>query len=408
MSLFRRLQPIHFLVALCVVAIGVGVFFRIYNLTFPGKQVFDEVYFPVMAQKYLHGESFFDVHPPLGKFIIALGIFLFGDTQLGWRIIPCLVGIGIIALMGYLTWLLFKDKVTALIAATFIAIDGMFIVYSRTGLMDGALFFAIFLCMVSAARLTKTSTTVWCGILLGLAIAIKWPAAAVFLPMLWYAYRAGRTKELWASLPLAVLVYFLVVYIGQVIMHTPGALHEALLWNLQAFNYHLHLADTHPWASVWWSWPLLLRPVLFLYDTLPDGSVQVITTLGNPLLWWSASAAVLGSTLYLLVELFRNKQEPWQHPLFPLILGYYAAWLPWAFVHRVIFLYHYMPAYGFALLILAYWLGVWWKQKLYIPVFLAMGILFIVTIRYLPFFVGWIPLTDHLLDKLIIIKSWLY
>ncbi|MGB3758808.1 MAG: phospholipid carrier-dependent glycosyltransferase, partial [Rivularia sp. (in: cyanobacteria)] len=38
--------------------------------------VFDEVYYAKFAQNYLTQTSFFDGHPPLGKYIIAIGMWL--------------------------------------------------------------------------------------------------------------------------------------------------------------------------------------------------------------------------------------------------------------------------------------------------------------------------------------------
>ena len=48
-----------------VFAVVLGVWARIYHLGFPSRILWDEKYFPVMANKYLHGEYQFDLHPPL-------------------------------------------------------------------------------------------------------------------------------------------------------------------------------------------------------------------------------------------------------------------------------------------------------------------------------------------------------
>lgn len=44
---------------------------RLYRISFPRQVVFDEVHFGGFASNYLKGTYFFDVHPPLGKLIIA-------------------------------------------------------------------------------------------------------------------------------------------------------------------------------------------------------------------------------------------------------------------------------------------------------------------------------------------------
>ena len=44
---------------------------RLYRISEPRQVVFDEVHFGGFASNYLKGTYFFDVHPPLGKLIIA-------------------------------------------------------------------------------------------------------------------------------------------------------------------------------------------------------------------------------------------------------------------------------------------------------------------------------------------------
>ena len=58
-------RSIFFLVTL------VAVVLRFYRISEPRQVVFDEVHFGGFASHYLKGTYFFDVHPPLGKLIIA-------------------------------------------------------------------------------------------------------------------------------------------------------------------------------------------------------------------------------------------------------------------------------------------------------------------------------------------------
>jgi dolichyl-phosphate-mannose-protein mannosyltransferase len=395
-SFFSALSRHKFsiLLSLSVFGIVLGVVFRAYNLSYPAKQVFDEVYFPVFANQYLHHIDVFDVHPPLGKFLIAIGIALFGNGTLGWRVIPLLFGFGIVGLMGALWWTMFKDKVGALIIATLVAIDGIFIIYSRTGLMDGILFFFIFLSLFLMVKARERSPMIWVATVLGLTVSIKWVGLAILVPVLYVAWLKKR-KDLLTSLPWTAFVYFLTVVIGEVLDGSHDALSSAVDWNRQAWDYQATLTATHPYSSPWWSWPLLQKPVLFLYDVDPRTNlVNAMTTRGNTLVWWVSSSIVVVSLAYILYRRFYAKKAIADHPLSLFLIGYAACMLPWIPVHRVLFLYHYMPAYGFALLMLTYWLSYLWKAAWW-AVIVFMMIAIGVAIYFMPLAVGWIPVTSQ-------------
>src|ERR671921_2991097 len=122
------------LIGVCTVALGVWA--RIYHLGFPSQILWDEKYFPVMANKFLHGVYQFDLHPPLGKFIIAVGISLLGNEPLGWRIMPTVFGLALLPLAAALGWYCLKERIGAMLVVTFFAVETIFIVNSRTGVMD--------------------------------------------------------------------------------------------------------------------------------------------------------------------------------------------------------------------------------------------------------------------------------
>src|SRR5581483_11166189 len=60
------------------------------------------------------------------------------------------------------------------------------------------------------------------------------------------------------------------------------------------FRYHDTLVATHPYSSVWWQWPLDLRPILYYAQYthvapkgMPDCCVASIRALPNPFVWWA-------------------------------------------------------------------------------------------------------------------------
>ena len=79
---------------------------RLWNLGSPKGFIFDEVYYVDGARDYLKyyvemdkSKAEFIVHPPIGKWLIALGIKVFGDHEFGWRIAGAIIGVASVYLI---------------------------------------------------------------------------------------------------------------------------------------------------------------------------------------------------------------------------------------------------------------------------------------------------------------------
>jgi dolichyl-phosphate-mannose--protein O-mannosyl transferase len=381
-----------------------GIVARFYHLGFPAAQVFDEVYFPVFANQYLNGINVFDVHPPLGKFIIAASIYFFGDTSFAWRLMPALFGVGIIGVGFGIGRYFLKSWIAAFILVIFFSLETMLVTYSRTGLMDGIHLFFILATFLGGAMATKRRHMVGVAVLLGFAVSIKWVAAAVIIPMGYVMWRKGMLKVYIPTLWISFAVYLLFVYWGQYLNGVENPWEGVSEWHSQAFGYHRNLTATHPWSSEWWSWPLMLRPVLFFYELQDSVKPMIISAIGNPVAWWASTLAVVVSAAEVLA-LVASKQKIKDHPLVPLLLGYVAFLVPWVAIDRVVFIYHYLPSYAFALLMLAYWLARWWKG--YQWAVLAFVVLTVASgIFYLPMAMA-LPMTQENLQLHLWLKSWL-
>ncbi|ANP73351.1 membrane protein [Cryobacterium arcticum] len=142
---------------------------RFVNLGHPGALVFDETFYvkdawslfnngyestwPAEADAlFAAGQSnifgtapSFVVHPPLGKWLIALGMAAFGaDNPWAWRIVTALIGVLAVALLMLIAKKLFGSVLLATIAGFLFAIDGNAIVMSRVALLDNyVMFFAL-------------------------------------------------------------------------------------------------------------------------------------------------------------------------------------------------------------------------------------------------------------------------
>ena len=103
----------------------------------------------------------------------------------------------------------------------------------------------------------------------------------------------------------------------------------------------------HVYMSMWPSWPLLVRPVWFLFDNVGDDRVAAIVLLGNPLVLWPALAAI--------AIVVRDVIVTRRADAFLIAAFYFGLYLAWAVLPRTLqFLYYYLPAATLASLALVY------------------------------------------------------
>src|SRR5919199_5346182 len=128
----------------------VSITLRFWDLSQFNTLVFDEVYYAKFANNYLTGTQFFNAHPPLSQYIIAIGIWIGSHLPIGqdtvngltgsvrstwsYRWLNALTGSFIPLVVAALAYQLNRRKSYALIAALFAATDGLFLVESRYAL----------------------------------------------------------------------------------------------------------------------------------------------------------------------------------------------------------------------------------------------------------------------------------
>jgi len=77
------------------------------------------------------------VHPPVGKWMIAAGEWLFGPaSSWGWRFASAVVGTLAILMVGRIARRMFGSTLLGVTAALLLAVDGQEFVHSRTGILD--------------------------------------------------------------------------------------------------------------------------------------------------------------------------------------------------------------------------------------------------------------------------------
>ena len=118
----------------------------------PGNTPIDQAFAQGNVDQWLNSAEYV-VHPPVGKWCIALGLKLFGGAEnpFAWRAATALAGTIAILLLCRVALRLFRNLPIAMMAGFLMSIDGLGIVMSRTSLLDNFLMIfalAAFLCLL--------------------------------------------------------------------------------------------------------------------------------------------------------------------------------------------------------------------------------------------------------------------
>ncbi len=385
--------------------------------SFRNSMYFDEIYHARTAYEFLHGLSTYEnTHPPLGKILISVGIAIFGMNPFGWRIMGTLFGIAMLPFIYLLGKRMTRNTPAAVLACFLFAFDFMHFTQTRIATIDVYITFfviAMYYFMYSYCTMSFYDTPLYktfvplglCGICMGLGIASKWTGvyAGCGLALLFFAHLLRRYREyLYAKahpgkntndiehksivknfpdytiktidfcltfFVLIPVVIYLLSYLPFVDNSHPGLLSRMLANQTSMFSYHSGLEATHPYSSSWYEWPTMVRPIWYYSGYLTDAVKEGISAFGNPVVWWIGIPAFI-YILYLLFtqnSLLRSltghkknlsetgmlSRREYYMAAF-LVVGYLAQYLPWFFVTRITFIYHYFPSVPFVVLMIAY------------------------------------------------------
>ena len=401
---FRHLAPIS-------IIIGFALTLRLWRLDLPKGYIFDEVYYAKDAASLItHGVELneggmaeFVVHPPLGKWLIGIGIKLFGNNEFGWRVIAAVVGSASVLLIYLIVQRLFNSLFLSNIAAALFALDGLHLVMSRVALLDIFLMFFILLSFYLILR-----DNLWLsGVIIGLASATKWSAVFVIPLLILLTVNLSRANfatwgKRFSQFVLTPIGIYLLSWSGWIFSskgwaRDSGSNLFSSLWNyhVEIMNFHRGLTEQHTYAANPWSWLVLGRPTSFYYETPKNCGAQScsqeILAIGTPILWWAGIFAIA-----ITVGLFIANRDRISAFILAGIAGTY---LPWFFIqNRTTFYFYSIAIFPFIVLALinvfSWALNNQVNRKLIYGFVITVGINFI---YFLPIFIGInIPYVDWL------------
>ncbi len=429
-----------------IVITTLGGALRLVGVDRPHSIVFDEVYYAKEGCYYVKGSLGAcgldvvpnEVHPPLGKWLISVGVKTLGFDSLGWRIAAVVAGTVTVALLYVLAKKLLRSTLGATLAAGLLAVDFLHFVQSRIAMLD--IFVPLFgvasllFVVLDRDRLVegrgaggppKRPWRLAAGIAAGAATATKWSGAlflltAILLTIAWEAAarrddaitptaisrlaalsravssrlravgRALKEEGVAISLLLIlvpVLVYTL-TYVGRIdgsVLALPWTddswFRQFLNAHRNAASTHLGLEASHPYESPAWSWLLLKRPVSYFYcagvdcnPNAPNGEVREILATGNPFVWWASIIALI----YVGVRWVRRRSF-WRPEGF-ILAAFLLSYVPWLALSRgrsAVFVFYLLPTVPFMSLALAYvatQIGRSWEARTAVALFAAGSI----------------------------------
>lgn len=401
--IFEKIQK-HRWKILLIVLICFGLFIRAWRLSAPHELVFDEIYYAQFAKDYLEGTIFYDVHPPLGKLLIALGIKLLGWNSLGWRFSVLIFGTALIPLVYAISQRIFRNRLISFAASFLITIDGLFIVQSRTALLSSFLVLFVLSAILFYLYFLERKTVFWLilsGLFFALAWSVQWTAIIIWLVCIYIIYAQNRNdvKMLWKLFLFFVLLP-LIIYCSFFLFnnfHEQGSFWRYLIfWHNKSLSFHLNLTQTHPYQSRWYTWLYLYRPVWYYFKSSQD-VVEGIVALGNPLLWWSTILTIPLSIWWLI----KYKQKELFLPLI-IFLVYYLFWIA---AKRPQFQYYILPVMPFLFMLTAYF---WVKLQQFNKKIAYFWFLLIVAnfVFFYPLLTAW-PISEAFYRLHIWLPSWI-
>jgi len=299
--LFHRPLP----AALLIGALAQALF--AWRVTDPAKPYFDEVhYLPAARTLWSLAAPANMEHPLLGKLLIGLGMRIAGDGPLGWRLLSTVAGTATVLGVFAILWLGLGRLRPAVLGSLFATLGFTVFVQARIAMLDG--FMAAFVvaglaCLLWAMRGRRAWGRWTAGaVLLGLATATKWTAAPyVAFAAAGFLLLARHHPARWAGISriaavavlgtVSILTYFLTFAPAFFYARDPLTLATLIPFQGEILALQRQVLPPHTYQSDWWSWPLMIRPIWYLYEPV-DGVMRGVLLLGNPAIMWGGLVAV--------------------------------------------------------------------------------------------------------------------
>jgi len=361
---------------------------------YPAQVVFDETFAGGFLASYAKGVFYFDVHPPLAKLVVYVFGFLTGASYGGkmsaigdalphsivlLRLVPIVCGFLLPLVIYAVSRNVGLSPLSSMTAGLLVAFENSLIVQSRFILFDIMLvlsgFVAVLLYQEYRKRIGQEKRGACRIFLLGSAVfaavafSIKWTGLAFPLMIVIFEWLASINrcairslwKRSWSATRSVFSFVALYVCVGLALYIGVFALHFSLLpkngpgddfmspqfhqdgfvaklvdLNIEMYKANAYRMPQHQYQSSWWSWPIMERPIFYW-----QGKDEYIYLIGNPLIYWFGTVSIVSLAGYAL---WRRKNAERKISLSFILIGFLVNYVPFIFITRPMFLYHYETA----------------------------------------------------------------
>lgn len=441
-------------IAVCAIA---AIIFILHLLTIskPAAMMWDETYYVPEANSFLHGAGLtVPEHPPLGKWLIAAGISIFGNNPFGWRIFAVIFGTASIIIFYLIcvqlarketpedgtapdtfesgrqrTWFTVTTFVPVLAAFLF-AFENFSFVQSGIAMLD--VFSVTF--MLLGFLLYLRDRYLLCGVVMGLAMLCKATAVLAILAIILHwalthrheisadisritnklkaqnGIRQGHAIWDMVKLMLSATVVWLVLL---PLLEYPATHQLANPFSRTMYMLHFHLdyntiTGGNPNATTPWQW--IIHPTNIVYwpksFVFVAGRFVLPIDAANPLYYasvsWNIWVLLIPAILFTAYEVIRYRKP--QHPTASFILcwfwGIYGMLILLELAtKRVMFNYYFYPAIAAVCLAIAWSAWKMWlvmsKEKKRRAIFLSLLAVYTISTVVIFFFMS--PFGGHFL-----------
>lgn len=345
-----------------------SIFIRFFGLNYPQEVVFDEVHFFNFVKSYNLREYFFDIHPPLGKLMIALAgkisrfdfknniVSHIGDpynNSVFWlRFVPAFFGMLQIPLIFLFVKEITQSLRASIIASVLVLFSNSLLCQSKFIFIDSQLVFFSLLSLYCFLLYQKRKQWLWLiitGLSCGAAISIKWTGLGclgvvlLFLFIDWLKENQldSRSILLFFKKTSILLLSCSIIYILSFCWHFESIGSSQMSWNdfldlnQEMYSQNNSITERHSFESKWYQWILGYKPIYYW-----AGNQAYIYLIENPFIVIGGTVSVFLSLLYCVAK----KKQIFSHSSF-LLVAYFANLLPFMLIKRPIFFYHYFNAF---------------------------------------------------------------